>query len=62
MGVEKKGVLRRWPLVQLSAYGRVHKQNFHCIKKLLGKNISNFIPSYLKPQQALAFEMVSNTN
>ena len=45
MGVSKKGVLRRWPLVELSAYGSVHKQNFNCIKGLLAKiSPTSFLP------------------
>ena len=36
------------PPVEVSVYGCVHYENFHCIKWLLGKNTSNVIPSYLK--------------
>ena len=31
MGVQKKGVLWRHPLVELSAYKNVHLESFHCI-------------------------------
>ena len=33
------------PSVEVSVYGSVHYENFHGIKWLLGKNISNVIPS-----------------